>query len=197
MDVSSVTYSATNSADVDRVVLVEHARRNNGWTLDDGLKADETSPNLYRFKIAVAAHSTAKLEVRERGPETTSVELNAESDETDYLLDLVKRVPDALDKLKPVIDAQMALAELDRRIEESKKTEETAAADEARDRENLTALKGNDAAKRFVDELNRAEDQLQATRKQTADLEVQKKAAVEKLNTLIAVISWDWSVTEK
>ena len=60
---------------------------------------------------------------------------------------------------------------------ESKETEKTAAADEARDRENLTALKGNDAAKRFVDELNRAEDLLQATRKQTADLEQQKKAA--------------------
>ena len=197
MDVSSVTYSATNSADVDRVVLVEHARRNNGWTLDDGLKADETSPNLYRFKLPVAAHSTAKLEVRERGPETTSVALNANSNETGYLLDLVKRVPDALDKLKPLIDAQTALAELERRIEESKKTEATAAADEARDRENLTALKGNDAAKRFVDELNKAEDQLQATRKQTADLEAQKKAAVEKLNALIAGISWDWTVTEK
>jgi hypothetical protein len=197
MDVSSVTYSATNSADVDRVVLVEHARRNNGWTLDDGLKADETSPNLYRFKLPVAAHSTARLEVRERGPETTSVQLNAEIDATYYLLDLVKRVPDALDKLKQVIDAQTALAELDRRLEESKKTEETAAADEARDRENLTALKGNDAARRFVDELNRAEDQLQATRKQTAELEAQKKAAVDKLNTLIAGISWDWSVTEK
>ena len=60
--------------------------------------------------------------------------------------------------------------------------EETASADEARDRENLTALKGNDAAKRFVDELNKAEDLLQATRKQTADLEQQKKAAIEKLN---------------
>jgi hypothetical protein len=197
MDVSSVTYSATNSADVDRVVLIEHARRNNGWTLDDGLKADETSPNLYRFKLPVAAHSTAKLEVRERGPETTSVALNAEIDETGYLLDLVKRVPDAWDKLKPVIDAQTALADLDRRIEESKKTEATAAADESRDRENLTALKGNDAAKRFVDELNKAEDQLQATRKQTADLEAQKNAAAEKLNTLIAGVSWDWNVTEK
>jgi len=197
MDVSSVTYSATNSADVDRVVLIEHARRNNGWMLDDGLKADETSPNLYRFKLPVAAHSTAKLEVRERGPETTSVALNAEIDETGYLLDLVKRVPDALDKLKPVIDAQTALADLDRRIEESKKTEATAAADESRDRENLTALKGNDAAKRFVDELNKAEDQLQATRKQTADLEAQKNAAAEKLNTLIAGVSWDWNVTEK
>jgi len=107
----------------------------------------------------------------------------------------VKRVPDALDKLKPVIDAQTALADLDRRINESKKTEETASADESRDRDNLTALKGNDAAKRFVDELNRAEDQLQATRKQTADLEQQKKVAVDKLNELIAGLSFDWDVT--
>jgi hypothetical protein len=197
MDVASVTYSASNSADVDRVVLVEHARRNNGWTLDDGLKAEETAPDLYRFKVPVAAHSTAKVEVRERGPEITSIALNANQDQSGYLLDLVKREPDAQEKLEPVITAEIRLAELDRRIEESKKTEQTAGADEARDRENLTALKGNDAAKRFVDELNRAEDQLQATRKQTADLVQQKQAAMEKLDALIAGLSFDWSVTEK
>jgi DNA repair ATPase RecN len=197
MDVASVTYSSTNSADVDRVVLLEHPRRTNGWSLDDGLKADETAPNLYRFKVPVAAHATAKLEVREHGPEHQRVDLNANQNQTEYLLDLVKRVPDALDKLKPVIDAQTALAELDHRIAESKKTEETAAADEARDRDNLTALKGNDAARRFVDELNHAEDQLQATRKQTADLEQQKQAAVDKLNALIAGLSFDWDVTTK
>jgi hypothetical protein len=197
MDVVSETYSATNSADADRVVLIEHPRRNGGWTLDEGLKAAETSPNLYRFKLPVAAHSTEKLEVRERGPEETNVWLNSNSDQTTYLLDLVKRVPDALDKLKPVIDAQTALADLGRRIDESRKSEETASADEARDRDNLTALKGNDAAKRFVDELNRAEDQLQATRKQTADLEAQKKIAVERLNELIAGISFDWDVEAK
>jgi hypothetical protein len=195
MDVVSVTYSATNHADADRMVLLEHPRRNNGWTLDEGLKADETAPDLYRFKLPVASHSTQKLEVRERGPENTNLWLNANSDQTNYLLDLVKRVPDALDKLKPVIDAQTALADLDRRINESKKTEETASADESRDRDNLTALKGNDAARRFVDELNRAEDQLQATRKQTADLEQQKKVAVDKLNELIAGLSFDWDVT--
>ena len=197
MDVASVTYSATNSADVDRVVLLEHPRQTNGWSLDDGLKADETAPDLYRFKVPVAAHSTAKLEVREHGPEHQRVDLNATQNQTTYLLDLVKRVPDALDKLKPVIDAQTALAALDERIAESKKTEETAAADEARDRENLTALKGNDAAKRFVDELNHAEDQLQAARKQTADLEQQKEAAESKLNGLIAGLSFDWDVTSK
>jgi len=197
MNVDSATYSATNSADVDRVVLIEHARRNNGWTLDDGLKAEETTPDLYRFKVPVAAHSTAKLEVRQRGPEYVTVDLTSNPRQEEFLLQLVKDVPDALDKLKPVIDGQTALTDLDRRIDESKKTEETAAADEARDRENLTALKGNDAARRFVDELNRAEDRLQATRKQTADLAAQKKAAEEKLNDLISGISFDWSVTEK
>jgi hypothetical protein len=197
MDVASVTYSAANSAEVDRVVLLEHPRQRNGWTLDDGLKADETAPDLYRFRLPVTAHSTATLEVRERGPEYTQVYLNADSNQTNYMLDLVKRVPDALDKLKPVIDAQNALADLDQRIADSKRAEELAAADEARDRENLTALKGNDAAKRFVDELNHAEDQLQAARKQTADLEQQKLVAQAKLNALIAGISFDWDVTVK
>ena len=194
MDVTSVTYSAMNSADEDRVVLLEHPRRNNGWTLDEELKAAETSPSLYRFKLHVNAHSTATLEVRERGHATTKVTLNANQNQSGYLFDLVKRAPDALDKLKPVIDAEAALAELNRRIAESKKTEEAAANDEVRVRENLAALKGNDAAKRFVEELNRAEDLLQTAQKQTADLEQQKKAAVEKLNEMIAGISFDWDV---
>jgi len=47
--------------------------------------------------------------------------VNANQNQSAYLLDLVKRAPDALDKLKPVIDAETALAELDRRIGESRK----------------------------------------------------------------------------
>lgn len=198
MDVASVSYSATNSADVDRVVLLEHPRHNEtkGWSLDEGLTPAESAPGIYRFRLPVPAHSTAKLEVREHGPEHTTVSLNSSQDQRTYLLDLVKRVPDALDKLKPVIDAQAALADLDQKINEAKQQEETAKTDEARDRENLTALKGNDAAKRFVDELNRAEDLLQATRKQIADLEAQKQAAIDKLDAQIFVISFDWDVKE-
>jgi hypothetical protein len=194
MDVAGVTYTAVNSADEDRVVLLEHPRRTNGWSLDGSLKPDETAPSLYRFKVPVAAHATANLEVREHGPEQVRVNLNANQNQTQYLLDLVKRVPGALDALQPVIDAQTAVAKLDWNIAESKKAEAAAATDEARDRDNLTALKGNEAAKRFVDELNRAEDTLQAARKQTADLEQQKLAAVAKLNTLIASLNFDWDV---
>ena len=197
MDVSSTTYSATNSADEDRVVLLEHPRRTNGWSLDDGVKAAETTPDLYRFRLAVKPHSTEKLEVREHGPEYTQVSIDPNQNTNAYLLDLVKRVPDAETQLKPVIDAQARLADLDHAIVDSKKVEETAAADEARDRENLTALKGNDVARRFVEELNRAEDLLQSTRKHTADLEQQKAAAVENLRAQINALNYDWDVTPK
>jgi hypothetical protein len=174
MDTASVTYSATNSADMDRVVLIEHPRRNNGWTLDGGLKADEESTNLYRFKLAVPQHSTQKLEVKEHGPQYTTVDLGSNPRQEDFLLELIKDAPDVQAQIQPVIDAGNAVGLLEFKIAEAQKTEETATADEARDRDNLTALKGNDAAKRFVDELNHAEDQLQATRKQIADLEQQK-----------------------
>ncbi len=197
MDMSFTTYSAINSADEDRVVLLEHPRHTNGWSLDDGVKAAETTPDLYRFQVAVKPHSTQKLEVRERGPEYIRVSIDPNQNTNAYLLDLVKRVPDAEAELKPVLDAQAKLADLDQAIAESKKQEETAAADEARDRENLTALKGNDAARRFVDELNRAEDLLQSTRKHTAELEEQKAAAVEGLRAQINALSYDWDVSSR
>ena len=197
MDVASVTYSATNSADEDRVVLIEHPRHTNGWSLDEGVKAAETTPDLYRFRLAVKSHSTEKLEVSERGPEYTSVSIDPNQNTNAYLIDLVKRVPDAEAQLKPIIDAQAKLADLDQAISDSKKQEETAATDEARDRENLTALKGNEAAHRFVDELNHAEDLLQSTRKHTADLEQQKAAAVENLRAQINALNYDWDATVK
>jgi Carboxypeptidase regulatory-like domain len=199
MNVAGVTYSANNTGDEDRTVLIEHPRHTatGGWTLDGELKAAEETPNLYRFRLQVPAHSTQKLEVRERGPEYTTVDLSQNPRQQEFLLDLVKRVPDAQTKLQPVIDAEAALTALDEKIADQKKTEETATADEARDRENLTALKGNEAARRFVDELNRAEDQLQATRKQIADLEQQQSAATMKLYDVINSLSFDWSETVK
>ncbi len=199
MNIAGVTYSANNTGDEDRTVLVEHPRHSgsSGWTLDGDLKAAEETPNLYRFRMQVPAHSTQKLEVRERGPEYTTVDLNQNPRQEEFLLDLVKRVPDAQAKIQPVIDAESALTALDEKIAAQKKTEETAAADETRDRDNLTALKGNEAARRFVDELNRAEDLLQATRKQIADLEQQKAGATAKLYDLINSLSFDWSEMAK
>jgi hypothetical protein len=123
-----------------------------------------------------------------------TVRIDPEEDRSVFLIAVGKITPSVEEKLRPLIDAENALSGLNAKIEEIEEKEKTLAADEARDRENLTALKGNDAAKRFVEELNSAEDQLQAARKQAADLEQKKNAAVEKLNALIAGLSFDWDV---
>lgn len=195
IDRQSRHYAVANSADQARIVMVEVPRVAN-WSLDDGIKAEETAATLYRFKVPVAAHAAATLEVGQHGPEQTRVELRAGEDQTGYLLSLAQRTPQALAALQPVIDAQTAIARLDRAMADSQKEEKTATVDEARARENLAALKGNEAARRFVENLNRAEDRLEAARKATADLEAQKQTAVEKLNALIAGLNFDWDVRE-
>jgi len=193
-ETASMTYSAVNSGDVDRVVLIEHPRHGGEWELKEGLKAEETAPGVYRFRLTVAAHSTAKLEVSEHGPARGSVVLNSSNDQRNFLRSLIELAPQSREKLTPILDAQGVIADLESRIKIAQEAGSNATADETRARENLTALKGNDAAKRFVEELNRAEDQLQATRKQIADLDAQKKTAMEKLNGLIAALDWEWDV---
>jgi hypothetical protein len=191
--VTDSAYTVNNTGDDAREVLIEHARRANA-ELESETKPAETTATAYRFRVAVKPHESADLHVRERALLSETVRINPDEDRTAFLIAVGKTTPSVEEKLRPLIDAETALSGLNAKIEESEEKEKTLAADEARDRENLTALKGNDAAKRFVEELNRAEDQLQATRKLTADLEQQKNAAVEKLNTLIAGLSFDWDV---
>jgi hypothetical protein len=191
--VTDSAYTVNNTGDEAREVLIEHARRANA-ELDSETKPAETTATAYRFRVAVAPHESADLHVRERALLSETVRIDPEEDRTAFLIAVGKITPSVEEKLRPLIDAETALSSLNAKIEEIEQKEKTLAADEARDRENLTALKGNDAAKRFVEELNSAEDQLQAARKQASDLEQQKKAAVEKLNALIAGLSFDWDV---
>lgn len=198
MDVIGMSYTATNSGDQDRTVLIEYPHHTGveGWSLDGDLKPAETTATLYRMRLQVAAHTTAKLEMREHGPEYVTVDLRANPEQREFVLQLAKQIPNGAAALQPVLDAQNAVADLDEKIAASKASEQTAAADEARDRENVTALKGSDAGKRFIDELNRAEDELQAARKQTADLEKQRASAIQKLDQAIANLSFDWNEVE-
>jgi hypothetical protein len=191
--VTDSAYTVTNAADEAREVLVEHARIPSA-ELESEPKPAETTATAYRFRMAVTPHESVDLHVRERALLSETVRIDPSVDRSEFLIAISKPIPSVEEKLKPLIDAETALSGLNAKIEENEAKETELTGDEARDRENLTALKGNDAAKRFVEELNRAEDQLQAARKQATDLEQQKNAAVEKLNALIAALSFDWDV---
>lgn len=184
------TYAISNAGDEARTVVVEHARMANG-ELESDAKPAETTATAYRFKQPVEAHGAAELKVRERAKLDQTVMLNADMDRTALLVSVSRFTPELEERLRPLIDATTALNEAKRKLAENLQRQKTLTDDEARMRENVTALKGNEAAKRFVEELNRAEDDLTAARKEQAGLERERDAAREKLAGLIAQAAFD------
>ena len=189
-EVTESTYTVTNGADEARTVIVEHPRRANS-ELDSEAKPVETSATAYRFRASVEPHQSVELHVGEKANLAERVEVNANQFQREYLVNVSKYTPDLEEKLRPLIDAELALDNLGSQIAENEQKEKTFSADEARARENLTALKGNEAAKRFIEELNRAEDDLQATRKDHAALLTQRDAARTRLDAEIARVSFE------
>jgi hypothetical protein len=188
---SRLSYDASNSAEDARVVVLEVPRRVNR-TLSPESKAVETTPDHYRFRLPVPAHQSATLLVADEGPEYESWKINEDSDQVAALVTLSEEVPAIAEKLKPLSDAQKTIRDMKAQLHDLSERVNSLSADEARARENLTALKGNDAGKRFVDELNQAEDNLQSTRKEIAALTEKEKAAVEALRQQLQTTNIEW-----
>jgi hypothetical protein len=189
---SKKSYIASNSAEEARTVVLEVPRRPNR-DLSPETKAAETTPSLYRFKLAVPAHQSASVLVSDEGLDYENWFIQENADQISALQKLAEDAPAIADKLKPVIAAQQSILEMKNQLTELQQKTESLTADEARARENLTALKGNDGAKRFVDQLNRTEDALESTRQQTAALTEKRKAAIESLRQMLATLQIEWT----
>jgi hypothetical protein len=188
--VTDTTYNVTNAADETRAVIVEH-RRQPRAELDSDTKPDEITATAYRFRMAVEPHKSVDLHVRERANINSRVQIGTQFGNGEYLISTGKYSPALADALKPAIDAQTALADLNSKIDEITEKQKTLADDENRYRENLKALKDSTTSKRFVDELNQAEDAIEAARKEQTDLEKQRDAAQAQLDSIIAKLSFD------
>ena len=193
---SKTTYVVANSANDARVVVLEVPRQA-GRDLSPETKPAEIAPTLYRFRLPVGSHESASVLVSDEGPEYNDWMIKSDEDQAPQLRKLAEDAPAIAERLKPVIAAQEAIRDMKAQLHDLEQKSAALTGDEGRARENLTALKGNDAAKRFVDELNRAEDELEATRKQTAELKEKEKAAVDALSQMLATLTIDWSARAK
>jgi hypothetical protein len=188
--VTDTVYTVTNAADGTRAVIVEHSRQPRAELVSDE-KPDETTATTYRFRLGVEPHKSVDLHVRERANISDRVQIGTGSNNVDTLITVGNYSPALAERLKPAIDAQTALADLNRKIDENSDQQKTLADDENRYRENLKALKDTATAKRFVDELNQAEDSIEAARKEQSDLEKQRDQAQAHLDIVIAQLSFD------
>lgn len=191
--VTDTDYVVNNTADEARTLVVEHARQPRA-ELDSDTKPDETTATAYRFRMAVDSHQTGKLHVREHANLSEKIQIGTQANNVTTLISVGDDSPALAEKLKPVIDAQTVLADLNQKIDENNTRQGALADDENRYRENLKALKDSTTVKRFVDELNHAEDAIEAARKEQADLEKQRDAAQSHLDILISQLSFDTDV---
>ena len=73
--VENLTYTIRNLDSDPRTLFIEHPIRE-GWKLAGKLKAIETTPNLYRFRVEVPANATKKFSVGEEHPISETVSIN-------------------------------------------------------------------------------------------------------------------------
>jgi hypothetical protein len=192
--ISERTYILSNSAEETRTVLIEYPR-SSGMKLDSNPALAETTPTLYRFKINVQPHESASLHVTERGTISTRYSIGTQSDLHPLML-LATSGQDArvTQALRPILDAERRLAGLEIRLKALQESIRQLSEDEARARENISALKGNVetvAMRRFIDDLNRDEDQLTAARRQAEGLGREREAARDAFSDNLANFNLD------
>ncbi len=180
-EVAEIEYLVRNAAPDSRTVIVEQPRRA-GWQLDSDPRPVETTPSVYRFRVATAPRETVRLHIGERHTINQFYRL---TDSTEQQLTLLLRnanaSPALLAQLEPVFAAKRALASIDVQINARQTQINSIVEDQKRLRDNLTALKGGPEeralAKRYTDELNTQEDTLGSLRRDLASLQTQRDAA--------------------
>jgi hypothetical protein len=188
-------YVVHNSDTTAREVVVEHPVRP-GWKLVDGLKPEETTASFYRFVVKVEANATAKLEVKEFRPDTSTVALSTLTPDQVTLFSTQRTIsPDLEQAMRRILlkKAEIGGLENDMRARENEVNAITV--DQGRVRENMKALKGTAEEKallqRYTRQLDSQEDRLNALRDQLADLKQKRDSAGVELDHMIMGVSFE------
>jgi hypothetical protein len=188
-------YLIHNSDTTARAVVVEHPVRA-GWKLVDGIKPEETTASFYRFVIKVEPDATAKLEVKEFRPDTTTVTLSTLTPDQVTLFSTQRTITPELEQTMRRIllkKAEIGGLETDMRVREQEIDSITA--DQGRVRENMKALKGTPEEKallqRYTRQLDAQEDRLNALREQITSLKQKRDSAGAELDHMILDVSFE------
>lgn len=180
-EIAEVTYVVHNAATAPRMVVVEHHRRN-GWELDSDTQPAETTPNAYRYRVAVAPGETVRLHVGERHTLSQVWQLGQMNyEQMDAMLRTNGNDPKLRQQMEPVIAARQRVADLDQKINDKSDAIDKIGEDQERLRKNLSALKSSAEeralVKRYTTELNAQEDQLATLRKEIDTLKLERDKA--------------------
>ena len=166
-------YRLENRGARARTVLVERARQS-GARLEAPAAAEESTPDLYRFRVALAPGAVDTLVVREAQTLSEQVALFNESpDRLAVLARADSELPDSVRRaLEQAVAERRALAETERQIQALQQEVDEIERDQARVRGNLEAVDNNtDYARRLLRRLDDQETRLEAIGREREALE--------------------------
>jgi hypothetical protein len=166
-----------NAASTPRTIVSE-VPLVNGWKLDSETnpsssdpKPVETTPTVYRYRTEVAPGGTARLHIGANRSGTTTYYLTSTNDnQLTFILNQTNHNPTLVAALQPILDARRKVADAQTAVNQTNQRINSLRSDEDRQRSNITALASSEKSskQRFVDDLNRTEDQLKAAQTELA-----------------------------
>jgi hypothetical protein len=189
-------YTVRDDDTSPRTVLIEHPLRG-GWRIaESGPKPDETTSDVYRFRINVEPKATATLTVRESKPLEASFSLtNVTDDQIKLFLKQESITPEVEAALRKIVEQKNRIAALDTEISSRDDETQKIYDDQQRLRENLKALKGSPEERaltqRYTQQLADQEIRLQALQRESVDLNSKHDQAQAELDKMIETLSLD------
>lgn len=192
----STTYTVRDDDTTPRTVLIEHPLRV-GWKLAEATpKPEETTSNVYRFRVSVKPKETSKLEVGESEPLDTRYEISNVTDDQITLFLRQKSINAEVEAaLRKIVEQKNRVAALDAEISRRNNEKQKIYDDQQRIRENLKALKGSPEERaltqRYTQQLADQETRLETLRKETQDFQTKRDQAQVELDNMIQSLSLD------
>ncbi len=190
----STTYTVRDDDTTPRTVLIEHPLRV-AWKLAEGTpKPEETTSNVYRFRVSVKPKETSKLEVGESEPLDTRYEISNVTDDQITLFLRQKSINVEVEAaLRKIVEQKNRVAALDAEISRRNSEKQKIYDDQQRIRENLKALKGSPEERaltqRYTQQLADQETRLATLQKETQDFQTKRDQAQQELDTMIQSLS--------
>jgi hypothetical protein len=189
--VATTTYEIRNRGTEQKSLIVEHSRAGNRAL--KSVTPFESTEGFHRFRIALMPGQSTTLEVPEIVSRQNSVQLTTLTRPQLALFTSSGTPAQVRERLGQIIDLQEQLASLRGQIKESQDGIDGVFRDQERLRENLKALgtgvEDRQLRTRYLGELQKQEDQLEAGRTRIAALNAQINRLQAQLGDLIATLS--------
>jgi hypothetical protein len=178
------TYTIKNRNETERLVLIEHAVRNEFKLIEEKVKPAEVASDVYRFEVKVPAGKTETLVVTEERVINQDFQMTAVSDnQIRFFLNNPVTSDQVRAGLRNVLDLRSEVAKTQREIAEQEKELRVIADDQARLRANLKEMPSTAATyQRYLDKFDAQETQIekyQEVIRKLKGVEFQQQKALE------------------